>query len=431
MNNKYMASIQKGFGKIANFFNNNIYILAIKDGMLAYVPFTIIASVFLIIGSFPVPQVVNWMASLFHISSTEFATRLGFVNDASLAVGGLIVLLAVAKKLAERMELDNTSVVLTALVGYLVLTPTTINKDGIKLVSLNDLGAQGIFLAMLVAIFTCVIYRAITKRGITIKLPASVPPAVSKPFASILPSFTVVTVFWIIRLVLDQFAGQSALALVGVIVGQPLKLLGGSLIGVIFAETFAQFLWFFGIHGSSIVGGVMGPILQVMQDQNKTAYLAGKAIPNIINQSFWDQYGLGFSCYGAVLALTIFAVSSRYKALKKVALVPYIFNIGEPVVFGLPVMLNFTYFIPLILGTIIPSTIAYCAFNWGLVPRIMGTVQVPWTTPTIISGTLITGSWKGGALQLVCLIVSTLIWLPFIKHEDRKILAEEQKQATK
>lgn len=419
------GKMQQKLGKLTQFFNSNVYIQAIKNGMLAYVPFTIIASVFLIIGSFPIPAVANWLASLFHLTTAQFAAKLGIVNDASLVIGGLIVLLAISKNLADQMKLDNMPVMLTTMVAFFILTSYKADKAGNNFLKVANIGAQSIFLAIVVSIFAAVIYRVIAKKGITIKLPASVPPAVSKPFESIIPSLVVITVFWIIRLILDQFSGQSALDLINAILGTPLKAIGGSLIGVLIAKTFAQFLWFFGIHGDSIVNGIMTPVLQVLQDQNKTATLAHHAVPNIINQSFWDQY-LQIGVVGAILAIAIVAHSQRYKALKKVALVPYLFNIGEPTLFSIPLMLDFTYFIPLVFSNAASIIISYSAFALHLVPIPTGLVQVPWTTPIIISGFLVTGSWTGAVLQLVDLIVVTLIWIPFVKIADKRIMAQEQ-----
>ncbi|MBP2058192.1 PTS system cellobiose-specific IIC component [Lactobacillus colini] len=420
------GKIQSTLGKLTTFFNRNIYIQAIKDGMLAYVPFTIITSVFLIIGSFPIPAVANWLASVFHLTPDQFAAKLGIVNDASLVIGGLIVLLAIAKNLAKQMKLDEMPVVLTTLVSFFILTPYQHDKSGNSLLNVSHIGAQAIFLAILVAILVAVIYRAIDRKGIKIKLPASVPPAVSKPFESIIPSFAVITVFWIIRLILDQFAGQSALDVINTVLGAPLKAVGGSLIGIVIAKTFSQFLWFFGIHGDSIVNGVMTPILQVLQDENKTASLAHHAVPNIVNQSFWDNFA-GIGVIGAIIAIAIVAKSSRYRALKKVALVPYIFNIGEPTLFGVPLMLDFTYFIPLVFSNMASVVISYLAFATHFVPIPTGLVQVPWTTPVIVSGFLVTGSWQGAVLQFIDLIVVTLIWLPFVKIADKRNMEAEIK----
>ncbi len=146
------------------------------------------------------------------------------------------------------------------------------------------LGAQTIFLSILISIVTAKIYQFIDSKGIKIKMPAAVPPAVSAPFESIIPSFVVITIFWILRLVIDALSGGSALAVFNSVLGMPLQAVGGSLPGVIIVKMFSQVLWFFGIHGDSIVNGVMTPIFQVLQDANKTVSMAGGVPTNIICQ---------------------------------------------------------------------------------------------------------------------------------------------------
>jgi len=417
---------QNTLGKLSMGFNKNIYINAIKDGMLAYMPFTVITSVFLIIGNFPVPSVNKWMASLFGLTVTQWSTKLAIVNDASLAIGGLLVLLAISRNLADKMKINGMQVMLTSVVSFMVLTPYKATKAG-SFLDVTTIGAQSIFLAILVSIVVAVIYRDIDRKGIKIKMPDSVPPAVSQPFESLIPSFVVITLFWILRLILDNFANMSALALFNMVLGTPLKAMGGSLIGVILVKMFGQLLWFFGIHGDSIVNGVMTPIFQVLQDENKTASLAGKAVPNIISQSFWDGFA-SIGVIGSIFAIILIAHSHRYSEMKKIAGVPYLFNIGEPTLFGIPLMLNVTYFIPLLFSNVVSIVISYAAFAWHLVPLPTGLVQVPWTTPIVISGYLVTGSISGAILQLVCFIAVILVWLPFVKVEDRSIMKEEAEQ---
>ena len=164
-------------------------------------------------------------------------------------------------------------------------------------------------------------------------MPAAVPPAVAAPFESIIPSFVVIFIFWLLRLTIDAFDGGSALAVFNFILGVPLQKVGGSLIGVVIVKMFSQLLWFFGIHGDSIVNGVMTPIFQVLQDANKTVSMAGGTPVNIINQSFWDSFA-GIGIVGAIIAIVIIAKSKRYKEMKKIAGVPYIFNVGEPTYLG-------------------------------------------------------------------------------------------------
>src|SRR5699024_8617197 len=117
---------------------------------------------FLIIGNFPIPSVNNWMASLFNLTATQWSTKLAIVNDASLAIGGLLVLLAVSRTLADEMKINGMQVMLTSVVSFMVLTPYKTTKAG-SFLDITTIGAQSIFLAILVSIAVAVIYRAIDR----------------------------------------------------------------------------------------------------------------------------------------------------------------------------------------------------------------------------------------------------------------------------
>ncbi|MBO0458118.1 PTS sugar transporter subunit IIC [Enterococcus hulanensis] len=425
MENKksFFDSLQNVLGKLSLKVNRNIYINAIKDGMLAYMPFTFIASIFLIISFFPIPQVGEFITMVTGLEQSIWQAKLNLVSDSSLGIGGLLVLVAVSRSLAEKMDINVIQVLMTSIVSYILLTPYTQTKNG-SFIEVASLGAQSIFIALVISILVAKIYQTIDSKGLKIKMPAAVPPAVSAPFESIIPSFLVITFFWIVRLIIDGLFSTSALQLFNDTLGAPLKMMGGSLFGIIVVKIFSQLLWFFGIHGDSIVGGVMTPIFQVLQDENRAASIAGSVPPNIINQSFWDSFA-SIGIVGSIIAIIIIGKSKRYKEMKKLAGIPYLFNVGEPTLFGIPLMMNVTYFIPFILANVASILISYGSFALGLVPIPTGLAQVPWTTPLVISGYLVTGSVAGSILQIVCIVVVVLVWLPFVRVADNQILMEE------
>lgn len=424
-NNSFFDSFGEKLGKLSTVLSKNMYITAIKDGMLAYMPFTVIASIFLIIAFLPIQPYTDFISTITHSEPAIWQGKLALVNSASLGLGGILVLFTVSHNMAKQLEINQLQVQLTSFVAFMLLVPFGASKQVASFIDVTYMGAQTIFLAIVTAIFSAKIYKFIDDKNIKIKMPDSVPPAVSQPFESIVPSLLVVTVFWLVRLVIDGFHGGSALAIFNAILGAPLQAIGGSLPGIIIVKVFSQLLWFFGIHGDSIVNGVMTPILQVLQESNKAATLAGQVPTHIINQSFWDNFA-SIGIVGSIVAICIVAKSKRYKEMRKIAGIPYIFNIGEPTLFGIPLMMNVTFFIPFLLANVASIVISYIAFATGLVPIATGLAQVPWTTPIIISGYLVTGSIAGSILQLVCLVVVTLIWIPFIKIEDKKIVKEEE-----
>ena len=421
--NSFFDTLSQVLGKVSVKLSGNIYINAIKDGMLAYMPFAFIASIFLIIAFFPVPAFTDFITNITGLETAVWQGKLALVNDASLGIGGLLVLLSISRSLADKLKINGMQVSLTAVVAFMLLVPFG-SQEGLKFIDVTYLGAQTIFLSILISIVTAKVYQFIDNKGIKIKMPAAVPPAVSAPFESIIPSFVVITIFWVLRLVIDAFGGGSALAIFNTVLGIPLQAVGGSLPGVIIVKMFSQLLWFFGIHGDSIVNGVMTPIFQVLQAENQAASLAGQVPPNIICQSFWDSYA-SIGIIGSIIAIVLIAKSKRYIEMKKIAAVPYIFNVGEPTLFGIPLMMNVTYFIPFILSNVASIVISYIAFALNLVPVCTGLAQVPWTTPLIISGYLTTGSIAGSILQIVCLVAVVLIWLPFVRVADHQLVKEE------
>lgn len=422
--NSFMDKLQNTLGGFAAKITDNPYILAIRDGMLAYMPFTFIASIFLIIAFPPVQGIADFITSITHVEQEVWMAKLLYVNSVTLSISGLLVSISTAKSLADKFEINSLQVVLTSVVSFLLLSPLGTTEAG-EAIEIAKIGAESLFLAMLVAMLTAKIYKVVSDKGFKIKMPASVPPAVSAPFESIIPSFIIVFIFWVLRLVLEGFFDSSALVMINTILGIPLKSLGGSIFGIAIAKIFEQLLWFFGIHGGSIVSGVFTPILQVLEDANKVSVMAGGNPVNIISSSFFTHFA-GIGIVGSVIAIIIVAKSKRYKEMGKIAGVPYIFNIGEPALFGIPLMLDPIFFIPFVFTPAISAIISYIVFSVGLVPLPTGLVQLPWTTPPILSGYLVTGSIRGGLLQLVLLAVSTLIWIPFIKMADKKILKEEQ-----
>ena len=422
-NMKFKDRLQRNLSKFAAKMGSNIYVTTIRDAMLAYVPFTFIASIFLILACFPIEGVNNFISSVLHCEAAVWQGKLLYVYNASIAIGGLLVVVTSSHTLAEKLKLNQLQITVTALISYLILTPLTTSEAG-DAISLTSVSAQSMFCAILVGIFATKIYQFIDSKNIKIKMPSSVPPAVSAPFESLIPSLLSITVFWIVRIILDAF-GTDAVSLINNTLGLPLILVGGSVFGVVFAEIFQQILWFFGIHGSSIVSGVMTPILQVLEDQNKNLSMLGDLPTNVICQSYFSHFA-AIGIPGAVIAALIVAKSKHYKEIAKISVVPYAFGVGEPALFGFPMMLNFDLLIPFVITPAISAIISYIAFSVGLVPIPTGLVQLPWTTPPVISGFLVTGSWKGAALQIVLYVVATLIWIPFIRKADRKNYAIEQ-----
>ena len=421
---KFSDVLEKKLMPVADKISKQRHLSAVKDGMLSYVPFTIIASIFLIIAYLPIPPYQNFITNILNVADAGvWQGKLLYVSNATMDVGALYVLIAATYSLAKSYEVDKLQATLASLASFLVVTPYIVGDNGSNL-PITKISAQAMFLALIVSIVSVEIYRKIEQKGITIKMPASVPPAVAKPFASIIPALISITFFFILRLIFEIAFNTDLFTVINTIIGKPLLLLGGTLPGMIISLLFEQLLWFFGLHGGSIVQGAMTPIWTVLEDTNRLASIAGEVPPNIISLSFRNSFA-SIGVIGAIIALVIVAKSKQYKEIGKIAAVPYAFNIGEPTLFGIPLMLNPIYFIPLVITPAVSAVISYIAFATNLVPLPTGLAQLPWTTPPIISGYLVTGSIRGSILQIILLVAVTLIWIPFVKMADRKLCKEE------
>jgi cellobiose PTS system EIIC component len=290
------------------------------------------------------------------------------------------------------------------------------------------MGSKGLFIAMLLSILSTEIYRFIIQKKIVIKMPDGVPPAVSKSFVALIPGFAVVVVIWLLRLLVENTDFESLHNVVTQLLQEPLSALGGTLAGTLLALVLVQMLWSTGLHGQTIVGGVMGPIWLAAMDANRVAFQAGEEVPNIVTQQFIDIFiliGGSGATLALVLSMLFVAKSNQMKQLGRLGVAPGLFNINEPIIFGMPIVMNPIMIIPFILVPIVLTTITYLSMQMGIVAKPVG-ISLPWTTPPIFGGFLATGGKLSGAvLQLVNLVVAFLIYVPFFKIWDKQKLAEE------
>ena len=416
-----MQKLQEKLSAFIGVLSSNPYILAIRNAMLAYMPFTIIASIFLILANMPFEGFNTFVSSITGLEAAVWQGKLMTVYFVSLNIAGFLVLLTASYAIIRELEIENViQVMLTNVIAFLGLFPL---GEGNTL-ALGDLGATSMFCAIIVAMVGARLYKFIDSKGFKIKMPDSVPPAVSAPFEALIPSSIVILLFWVIRLATDAF-GTTLVAVINGTLGIPLRVLGGSIVGIVIAKLFEQLLWFFGIHGGSIVSGVMTPVWQVLEDENRVASLAGEVIPNIVSNSFYTHF-MSIGLVGGVIAALIVSRSAQYKQISRIAIVPYIFGVGEPALFGFPLMLNFKVVIPFICSNAVSGIIAYIAMSMGLVAVPTGLIQLPWTMPVILSGFMVTQSVSGAILQIVQLAVATLFWLPFMRSADREIYEAEK-----
>lgn len=292
------------------------------------------------------------------------------------------------------------------------------------------MAAQGLFVAIVLGLLNGYVYAWFINRDIQIKLPDSVPPAVARSFSAIIPGAVIITFWLIIFGLLDTFGLPNIHAIAQVVLGKPLGLLGNNIFGTMILVTLNSLFWFVGIHGGNVVNSVMQPVWLANLDANREAYQAGLELPHIFTSSFMDNFvyiGGGGATLGLVLVLGYLArkkkTSQQTKVLAPITVVPGLFNINEPTMFGLPIVLNVLLVVPFVLAPIVNVIVAYFAMASGLVPftRTVAT----WTMPIIISGFLTTSSLMGAVLQIVIVILDILLYLPFFLAVEKRFKQQE------
>jgi cellobiose PTS system EIIC component len=425
--------LESFFMPLAEKIGRNKYLMSIRDGFLISTPLLIVGSFFLLIANFPIPGWNDFFTNILGAGWDGFISK---PVSATFDVMAVLAVIGIAYSFSEKMKVDKLFGAATALVSWLILMPykvpvkAELTKTG-EAILVNGIptgwtGAKGIFIGIICAFAAVHIYAWVNKRGWVIKMPAGVPPTVTKSFAALIPAGVVMLIFCAINWLFALTPYESAFNFIYVILQTPLLNLGNTLGAMVTAYIFLHFFWFFGVNGGSVVGAVFNPILQTLAAENLQALKEGLPIPNIISQQFQDLFATFGGC-GSTLSLLIamlfFCKSKRVKELGKLALIPGVFGINEPIVFGLPIVLNPTILLPFMLVPTMNIVISYFAMSLGLVPYTNG-IQIPWTTPPVISGFLAT-DWRGAVLQVILLVLGVVVYLPFIRMIDKQYLIEE------
>ncbi|MBO2532671.1 PTS system, cellobiose-specific IIC component [Planifilum fulgidum] len=422
--NKWMSVLENLLLPLADKLNNNRYLTALRDGFMVALPLIIFGSIFVVIANFPFLDRV-----LSEEAYAAYQNALGPASAATLSIMGLFVIIGIGYKLTEHYGLEGIYGGVVSLAAFLIMTPQVLeNVTGV--IPTSVLGAEGLFLGIFTSFIASELYRFFVRKNWVIKMPAGVPDAVSRSFSALIPIALTLSVFLIVRIFFSYTPFETAQNFIYTVIQQPLTVLGSGLPATIVAVLLVQFFWFFGLHGQIIVNSVFDPIWFALNDQNLKAFQAGEELPNIITKQFIDTFLVGMGGSGMTLAVIvlIFLIgrSRQIKELGKLGAPPGLFNVNEPIIFGLPIIMNPLVLIPWLLAPVVVTIITYAAMSIGLVPKPAGVI-VPWTTPIGLSGFLATGnSWQGAVMQIFNLFVVMAIWWPFLKILDKQYYEREK-----
>ncbi len=439
--NKFVDFMERKVMPVANKIGQNIYIKAISAGMVSLVGIIIVASLATLVQNLQVESYQNF------INNTQAGQVIWNICQniwwGCLAMYGLLVCGTIGQSLWGLFGHKGLEGIGVSLASYIILIPWMANVPAgentipaFGFIKYTNFSADSLFSCIIVAIVSVSILHGFSKlKALKIKMPDVVPSAVSDSFSKLFPVILTVIIFSSLAYIIsNMFGGQSFNELVNKFIATPLQGLTGNLATAILVPLIISLLWFFGIHGTSIVGPIVAAAVAQSGMQNIELYAQGV--------TDWSQYNVftyqflmsfvymgGAACtIGLIIAMFI-SNRKRHKVLLALAGPTSVFNINEPIIFGFPIVLNTMLFVPFVFGPVIISAISYLAIDLGLVHPVVA--SVPWTTPPIISGFLATGMhWTGAALSIVNITIVVLMYIPFLKlierQEEKELLAAQE-----
>jgi PTS system cellobiose-specific IIC component len=411
----------------------NLYIKTMMAGFMGTMPVLMFGAVCSLIVGFPVAAWTAW------VQGTAIGAALNAGVAATTNLLAVYVVVSIGYQMGKALEKDAVASAVVALMGFVLVTPfatTAADADGNPIdvtgvLPTQWLGAQGIFTAVIVGLVASRLYCWVLDRGWKIKMPESVPPAVSKPFEAIVPGMVVGAVFLVVRGLFGLTSYGHFGQFLYTVLGKPLAGLGNSFWAWIVIALVIHVLWLLGIHGTIVAMSVLMAVLIGPATENQVAGAAGEALPYMITMTFGfaviQWLGGPGNLFGLATNMVLFAKSDRYKTFGKLSFGPAFFNIIEPIIFGFPLVYNPLMAIPFIVTPIVNLTLGYALMSAGI-------IGIPWvplplsvfTMPFVPGGFLLGAGIGFGLFLIVAYLISVAIYFPFFKIADRQEVANER-----
>ncbi|BBA93515.1 MULTISPECIES: PTS sugar transporter subunit IIC [Streptococcus] len=458
-----MSNISEKFMEISGKIGSQRHLIAIRDSFISMMPITMAGTVAVLLNVFlrDIPTNMGWtsfveaMQPIININgyvyfgtigimalvfAFTFGYNLSLMYKVNPLAGGLISFASFISTIPQSITISTAlngadKSLLSALEGLGLKIVTTNGAAALETsewgaIALKYGGATGLFTALLIGFLATWVYASLVKRNVAIKLPDSVPPAVNKAFAAIIPGTAAVYASSIIAYLAFALTGQSLGDLVSTYIQLPLLGLSQGLGSVVLLTFLVQLFWFFGLHGHNVLAPIMDGIYGVALNENAAAYTATQSaanLPWLWTRGSFDAYAqMGGSGVTLALIIAIFIFSKReeHKMVAKLSAPMGVFNINEPIIFGVPMVLNPLFVIPWLIVPPICAAIAYLATAAGLIPPVFA--PVPWITPPGLYAYLATGGNVMAALvSLFNLLIAFLIWTPFVIAANRVKAGED------
>ena len=450
MIDKIMNTIQNKVLPIATKIGNQRFLVALRDSFIGTMPIVMTGSIALLINAFlvDIPDQFNLQKITSFFQWWVDINNLVFKG--SISIVALLFIYCLGVNIAKIYKTDTLSSGLVALSSFIIsisnsmtstynlsnnnnidLTTLFTDVEGIKVTgnSLNvtisgllpgtQINSNGYFTAIIIGFLSSIIFCKLMNKNWTIKLPDTVPPAIAKPFLSIIPALVSLYIVAIFTFSFTKITDLLIIDWVYKVLQTPMLGLSQSFLAVVLVAVLTQFFWFFGIHGGNVMAPIMEGVFGVALLANLEAYQNNETIPYVWTSVSYGSF-VWYATLGLLIAIFWVSKNSHYKEVAKLGIMPVLFNIGEPVMYGLPTVLNPILFIPFLLCPAVMSSVAYLVTDLGWVSPV--TQNVTWVMPPVLYGFFSTGfDWRSIILSIINLFLATLIYLPFVRMANKKI----------
>lgn len=419
------AKLEKNILPLANKMSSQRHLKAIRDAFISLMPITLAGGIAAIISSAPVTEtttngfLLGWAAFV-----EQNSMLLNWVNALTLGAMSLYVCIGITYFLCKQYKSDFLLPIMLSTLGFLMLcvAPQSLGWDG-KVAEISFMDGRGLLPAIFIAIFTVEFYHFMRKKNFgRISMPDSVPASLSDTFASLFPGLVIIGCYVLLFSVFNAIDQTLPGWLYSVL--SPAFTAADSLWFAVFATIMVHVFWFFGIHDAAL-SGILSPIRDGGLSLNAGAHVAGQALPKIFTTPFWVYFVVIGGC-GSCLALAILLIRSKSKQMRtvgKVGIVPAFFGISEPIIFGLPLMLNPIFFIPFVGVSAVNCIISYLCMSSGLIGKTFS--MLSWQMPSLFGAFLSTMDWKAFVLILILIVLDMVLYYPFCKMYEKQCLQME------
>ena len=446
-----MKFLEEKFVPFAAALGNQRHLVAIRDAFVVIMPVTIVGALAVLINNIQgvfaenglnVMSIYNGYSNF--LKTTGIGDVMTAVNKGSINMMAVLLVAALGYEMAAGMDGDGIATSIVSLTCYLGLAPAvqtlttsyaTSAADGSSLESIevatstiasggiagSKLDSNGMFVGMLLTIAVSEIFVRLSRNDkLKITLPDGVPPAVAGSFTVLIPAIFTVIIVVAAGIYVDKLTGMNIWDIIQKFVSAPLNSVADTLGTAILVEVLVHVLWVFGLHGANIVSAVTTPIFTPMGIENTAAFENHEPIPNIVSSvAMFARLGGSGATLGLIIAVLLFSKVQSERTVISISVAPGLFEINEPITFGMPIVMNPTYMLPFIVGPTVLAALTYILMKGNIIER--GCLSIPWVTPPVLAGFLMTGGgFKAAIYQVITIILDTILWVPFVMMSNKQ-----------